>query len=71
MTIKGEHREETGKKDEKTSHSERRAQQVFRRVALPVNVIPDRANATLKDGVLEISAPRAEQAMKIEVKAAA
>ncbi len=70
LTIKGEHREETEKKDEKTYHSERRAQQIFRRFALPVDVIPDKAMATLKSGVLEVSAPRAEPAKKIEVKAA-
>ena len=70
LTIKGEHREEAETKDEKTYHSERRAQQIFRRVALPVNVIADKATATLKNGVLELSAPKAEQAKKIEIKAA-
>ena len=70
LAIKGEHREETEKKDEKTYGSERRAQQIFRRVALPVNVIPEKATATLKDGVLELSVPKAEPAKKIEVKAA-
>ncbi len=41
FTIKGEHREETEKKEEKTYHSERRARQIFRRITLPVNVIPE------------------------------
>lgn len=70
LTIKGEHREETEKKDEKTYHSEKRAQQIFRRIALPVNVIADKMTATLQDGVLELSAPKADVAKKIEVKAA-
>jgi HSP20 family molecular chaperone IbpA len=70
LTIKGEHREESEKKDEKTYHSERRAQRIFRQVALPVNVIPDKATAALKDGVLELSVPKVEQAKKVEIKAA-
>jgi len=70
LTIKGEHREETEKKDEKTYHSERHAQQIFRRFSLPVNVISDKATASLKDGVLEISVPKAEPAKKVEIKAA-
>ncbi|MGZ4840732.1 MAG: Hsp20 family protein [Candidatus Angelobacter sp.] len=70
FTIKGEHREETETKDEKKFHSERYAQQIFRRVPLPVNVLPEKATATLKDGVLELSLPKAELARKIEIKAA-
>ena len=70
LTIKGEHREETEKKEEKTYRSERRAQQIFRRVDLPLNVVPDKATAKLENGVLELSAPKAEQAKKIEIKAA-
>jgi HSP20 family protein len=68
LTIKGEHCEETEKKDEKTYHSERR--QIFRRFTLPVNVISDKATATLKDGVLEISVPKAGPVKKLEIKAA-
>lgn len=70
LTIKGEHREETEKKEEKTYRSERRAQQIFRRTALPIDVIPDEATAKLENGVLELSAPKAEQGKKIEIKAA-
>jgi HSP20 family protein len=70
IIIKGEHHEETEKKEEKTYHSERRAKQICRRFALPVDVIPDKATATLKKGVLELSAPKAAQGKKIEIKAA-
>lgn len=70
LTIKGEHREATETKDEKKFHSEIYAQQIFRRVPLPVNVLPEKATATLKDGVLELSVPKAELARKIEIKAA-
>jgi HSP20 family protein len=70
LTIRGEHCEETEKKDEKIYHSERRSQQIFRRITLPVNVIADKITASLKDGVLELSAPKVEPAKKVEVKAA-
>lgn len=70
LSIKGEHREESEKKDEKTYRSERRAQQIFRRVTLPVNVTADKVTATLKNGVLELSAPKAELTKKVEIKAA-
>jgi HSP20 family protein len=71
VTIKGEHREESEKKDEKTYHSERRAQQIFRQFTLPVNVLSENATATLRDGTLEITLPKAEPARQIEIKAAA
>ncbi len=70
LTLKGEHREEKEKKDEKTYHSERRARQIFRRFTLPVNVVADKVTATLKDGVLELTAPKAEPTKTIAVKAA-
>ncbi len=70
LTIKGEHREEIEKKEEKMYHSERRAKQIFRRIALPVDVNTDKATATLKSGVLELSAPKVAQGKKIEIKAA-
>jgi HSP20 family protein len=70
LTIKGEHREEAEKKEEKTLVSERRAQQIFRRFTLPVNVDADKATATLKNGVLELSAPKAEPAKTVPIKAA-
>lgn len=70
FTIKGEHREETEKKEEKTYHSERRARQIFRRITLPVNVISDKATAKLEGGVLELSVPKVEEGKKIEIKAA-
>ena len=70
LTIKGEHREETEKKDEKRFHNEKFAQQIFRRFALPINVSSEDATATIKNGVLEISVPKAEPASKVAIKAA-
>lgn len=70
LTIKGEHREEHEKKDEKTYHSEKSSRRIFRRFALPVNVIADQATAALNYGVLELSVPKAEPSKTISIKAA-
>ncbi len=70
LTIKGEHREEKEKKEDKIHRTEKRAKQIFRRIALPVNVNPDKATANLEGGILELSAPKAEAGKKIEIKAA-
>lgn len=70
LTIRGMQKQETEKKENKSLYSEIREQELFRRVALPVNVFPDNAEATLKDGVLEITVPKAAEARKIHVAAA-
>lgn len=70
LTIKGFQKKESEKKGEKTSYSEKQTKQVLRQVSLPLSVVPDKAKATLKDGVLEITAPKAEKAKPIAVKAA-
>lgn len=46
--------------------------QIYRRVALPADVIPEKAKATWKDGTLEIIAPKAvdKSAVTVAVQAA-
>lgn len=70
LTIKGTQKHETEKKDKKELYSEIHEKEIFRRIALPVNVLPDDAEATLKDGVLEITMPKAVESKKIQVAAA-
>jgi HSP20 family protein len=70
LTIRGTQKQETEKKEKKSAYSEIREKEIFRRVALPVNVLPDEAEATLKHGVLEIKVPKAAEAKKIHVAAA-
>jgi HSP20 family protein len=70
LTITGKHQQETEKKQEKKVHSEIREKEIFRRIVLPVNVIPDDAAATLNNGLLEITASKAVEARKIHVAAA-
>jgi HSP20 family molecular chaperone IbpA len=62
LTISGK-RESEKKVDRKDYYRlERSASAVSRSVRLPVDVQADRMTATLKDGVLEIRAPRTEAA---------
>ena len=62
LTISGRH--ESEKKIERKNYFrvERSASAVSRSVRLPVEVQADKMTATLKDGVLEIRAPRSESA---------
>ncbi len=70
LTIKGFQKKEREKKGEKTYYSEKQTKQVLRQISLPLSVAPDKAKATLKDGVLEITAPKAEKAKPAAAKAA-
>lgn len=70
LTIKGSQKKEAEKKEKGAVYSETREKEIFRRVTLPVNVVPEGADAKLKDGVLEISAPKTAEARKIKVAAA-
>ena|SRR5581483_5210934 len=70
LTIEGERKDE--RKDETGGWSERSYGHFYRAIALPEGINAEHANATFKDGVLEISidAPRAKQprGRRIEVK---
>jgi HSP20 family protein len=71
FTLRGKKVVETEKKEkEKTLYSECRSEQIYRTMTLPSNVIAEKAVATLKDGVLEITIPKAVQSKRIEVQAA-
>ena len=61
----------TGKRQEATVYSERRSNQIFRVLDLPSQIDPDRVNATLSDGVLEIKLLKVGMDKKIPVLAKA
>jgi HSP20 family protein len=70
LTIKAEKKEEVVK--DATHHtSERFHGQYYRSVMLPYHVKEEEISASLKDGVLELRLPKAEEvkAKKIEIKA--
>ena len=72
LLIRGESEKSTQRSVGKTIYSERRKNQIFRVLNLPTTVNPDKVNASLQEGILHITLPRATtgKANKVEVKAA-
>jgi HSP20 family protein len=68
LTISGETELKTENKDENTLYSEWRAQKIFRSFDLPLEVKTADAKATLKDGVLMLTMPKAEAAEPLELE---
>jgi HSP20 family protein len=68
VTIAG-HRETTSEeKKGKTVYSEVRSNRIFRQVHLPATVDPEKVEATLKNGVLVLTMPKAARAPVIRVQ---
>lgn len=72
LTVKGEIKEDDGVKDENYAYSERNYRYYARSISIPFKVNPDRIKASLKDGLLTIQFPKAEelQPKKISVEVA-
>ena len=72
LTIKGEKKEEKEFKEKDYVRSERYYGAFHRSFSLPTGVDAQRVNASYKDGVLEVSLPKREDAkpkqVKVEVK---
>ena len=72
LTIKGEHKAEQETEKEDYLYQERRYGAFFRSVALPSGLKPDKAEATMEDGVLTLTIPKAEEvkpkAIKVKAK---
>jgi len=72
LTIRGERREERQEERDGYFHSEREYGQFHRTIRLPEGVIAESANASFRDGVLEVSmqaAPsEANRGRKLEIK---
>lgn len=70
LTIKGEKKKEKEEKDEHHHYIERYAGAFQRSFRLPVEIQPDKVEASFKKGVLKITLPKAETAKKksIEIK---
>lgn len=69
ITGKAEKKAEENKK--KMVYSEISSREVFRSIALPAKIDPEKATASLKNGVLEIFLQKTEPAKKIPVMAKA
>jgi HSP20 family protein len=72
LTIKGEKKKEEEVKEDDYYRCERTFGAFSRSIELPMNVKPDKVNASFKNGVLEIRLPKAEEAKKniVRVKVA-
>ncbi|HZR27248.1 MAG TPA: Hsp20 family protein [Terriglobales bacterium] len=70
LTILGFHEQGVAKAGENTSPMESSIRQILRTVSLPAAVIPEKATAVLKDGVLQIAAEKAGQPKEVAAKAA-
>lgn len=70
LRIKGEHKADESK-DVTVHRRERRVGAFSRVLRFPIEIDPEKVQATLKDGVLTVTLPKAETARvrKIEVKA--
>jgi len=72
LTIKGEHKAEQEIKKEGYLYQERRYGAFSRSVVLPGGLKPDKAEATMEDGVLTLTIPKAEElkpkSIKVKVK---
>jgi HSP20 family protein len=71
LTISGKRETETTKKEEKkgkTVYSEFCSNQILRIVDLPASVDTEKTTATLKNGVLQLTMPKAAKAKTIEIK---
>jgi HSP20 family protein len=68
LTIRGERRWEDESKDQKFLHVERVYGQFERLIQLPMAVQADKVKAGYRDGVLEITLPKAEELKPREIK---
>lgn len=71
LMLSGKIEATTEEKTEATVYNERRSQQFYRAMTLPTDVDATNATASLKDGVLELTLPKAAKpaATNVEVKA--
>lgn len=70
LSIKGELKAETGDKAESYAYSERNYRYLARSISIPFKISPDKIKANLKDGILYIHMPKAQEAQprKIQVE---
>jgi HSP20 family protein len=68
LTITGKRETSEERTSKKTIYREQCSNQIFRAINLPAEVDSSKVTATLKDGVLELSMPKAAKAMKVRVE---
>ena len=68
LTISGKREAKEEHKSKKTIYTEHCRNQIFRAVDLPAEVDTSKVTANLKDGVLELSIPKATEVHKVRVE---
>jgi HSP20 family protein len=68
LTIKGERKHEVEKKEANFHHRERVYGSFARTIELPTRVESGKVEATFRDGVLQITLPKSEEAKPKEIK---
>jgi HSP20 family protein len=71
LTIAGKRESKKERKEKRSVYEEQCSDQLLRVVSLPAAVDASKAEATLKDGVLELKLPKAAPAKKIAIEAKA
>jgi len=71
LAISGKHVTKEEETQGKTICSEWRADQILRTLDLPTDVDTTKVSAALKDGILTVALPRAQDAKKVKVEATA
>jgi HSP20 family protein len=69
LTITGKRETKEERKDKRTIYTEIKSDQAMRVIDLPAAVDADKATATLKDGILELTLPKAGPAKKLQIAA--
>jgi len=67
LTVAGKRETKEERKDQKTIYSERCSDEILRVIDLPTDVDAEKAEATIKDGVLELKLPKAAPPKKIPI----
>lgn len=68
LTLAGKREWKKEEEKERVLFSERRSSQLFRSFELPAEIVPEKATATLKDGMLELKLPKSTTAKKIRIE---
>lgn len=68
LSIKGERRRDDESKDQKFMHVERVYGRFERRIQLPMAVQTDKVKASYRDGMLEITLPKADELKPRDIK---
>ena len=71
LAISGKHETKEEETKGKTICSEWRADQILRTLDLPTDVDTTKVSAALKDGILTVALPKAQDAKKVKVDATA